>query len=407
MALYLNCATGFAGRSIDKLTELRRFRRSLGLAFVIFGDAIVSTPDICMAGWLGELGAILRRAPLEVTRSTGGGFLIDSYLVKKDLSPAAQVPQPDLGASWRPHIGRRLKLDKAPRKHQHPVSVVPKAPPAPKDVEGLETEEERFLEWAMASSAGDYEESEESGSGHCHAIDNSKVAQWRGHASRVVGGQYPRFPRKVGRFWMKDRPEEEVRKALGRGSMPGFARTAVLPKSDALAKQASRYADPKDQWWATAGARLQELSKLVDRQRGFRQQQAILVCARTAIANSMRGMRGEEVTDCFLDGSGGKHMKYPRKRRRGYAAVGSRSECTTPLIRAAFGGSLPGRHQTVPRAERPAPFLVVEEVEGNLRIRSDGKYVVKGAGKRPGCNIMGSSGDSWLRYGAARADRAG
>ena len=105
----------------------------------------------------------------------------------------------------------------------------------------------------------------------------------------------------------------------------------------------------------------------------------------------------------YTDGSGRKYHDDPRIRRCGSAGASISFDTTPPTIADAIWGSLPGDHQTVPRAELYAIIIVIENRPGPMTIYSDSKYAVDNYHTylHKGLRAIKSNVDLWRRFHTA------
>ncbi len=103
------------------------------------------------------------------------------------------------------------------------------------------------------------------------------------------------------------------------------------------------------------------------------------------------------------DGSGGSHGKDPRIRRCSWSLIVCAID-GTPF--AWQSGPLPGRQQTVPRAELHALVQAFACTKGDLILTTDSEYVFKGYHRGPRWRHA-SNADLWSQLWSAYASRTG
>jgi len=103
----------------------------------------------------------------------------------------------------------------------------------------------------------------------------------------------------------------------------------------------------------------------------------------------------------YTDGSGGRDGAIPHLRRCAWSVV--RSDDNGCLTCFAFG-ALPGKAQSVPRAELYAILYVVERASGPVQIFTDSKIAVDGFKGGPNANPASAMAGLWSRFWASLKD---
>jgi hypothetical protein len=152
----------FSEVNTQKLHQLKAHLATSTAPFILAGDWNCTPADLLSITWLDDIGAaIVLPEGVSFTCTGGSGNLLDYWVVSRSLLPAVLQAGRDTAATWKPHLGLELLLDRRCRRaHAHRIVAPPRWPSQPRRTpweSALESARRELVRVPPAHSAGQHE----------------------------------------------------------------------------------------------------------------------------------------------------------------------------------------------------------------------------------------------------------